>query len=102
MRLGSMFRLSRSTVRTSCDGADFALDAIAASLARRGDPERIYRSQRDGILARLTGESGDNERDAEQWLTRWEREAELRDLSRSTIGFWDQGWEWIAEQRRTG
>lgn len=102
MRLGSIFRGSHSTVRMSCDGADFALQAIAASRTRRGDPERVYDSQRVGIVARLTQQTGVDGRDAEQWVNRWEREAERRGLSRSMIGFWDQGWEWIAEQRRTG
>lgn len=101
MKLGSMFRRAYPTVPTSCDGADFALQAIAASRMRRGDPERIYQAQRVGIFARLNQQVRVNGRDAEHWISRWEREAEGRGLPRSMVGFWDQGWEWIAEQRRT-
>lgn len=66
---------------------------------RRGDPERIYRAQRAGLLMRLTQGEHVNAVAAEDWLTRWEVHAEAEGLSRSTVGFWDQGWDWIAEQR---
>lgn len=67
---------------------------------RRGDPERIYNSQRAGILARLTQQERMNELNAEHWISRWEREAEARGLAPTTVGFWDQGWVWIMENRR--
>jgi hypothetical protein len=66
---------------------------------RRGDPERIYQAQRAGIFARLTQSERVDELDAEQWISRWERHAELEGLSRELIGFWAAGWDWIAEQR---
>lgn len=100
MKLGPMFRRAYPTVRTSCDGAEFALQAIAAGRMGRGDPERIYQAQRAGIFARLTQQAPVNGREAEQWISRCEREAEGRALPRSVVGFWDQGWDWIAEQLR--
>jgi hypothetical protein len=53
MKLPRAFRRAYPTVPTSCDGADFALQAIAASRTRPGDPERIYQAQRAGIFQRL-------------------------------------------------
>jgi hypothetical protein len=100
MKLGSLFRRAYPTVPTSCDGAEFALQAIAASRKGRGDPERTYQAQRAGIFVRLTQQGRVTGRDAEQWISRWEHEAEGRGLSRRVVGFWDQGWDWIAEQRR--
>jgi hypothetical protein len=68
---------------------------------RRGDPERIYQAQRAGIFARLTQSERVSELDAEHWISRWEREAESGGLARNAVGFWDTGWDWIAEQRAT-
>lgn len=68
---------------------------------RRGDPEPIYQAKRAGIFARLTRQGRVDGRDAEQWISRWEREAERRGLPRTMVEFWDQGWDWITEQRRT-
>lgn len=101
MKLGRLFRRTYPTVPISCDGADFALQAIAASRVGRGDHQRIYEAQRAAISARLTEQLHVTERDAEQWIERWEHEAEARGLPSSTVGFWDQGWEWMAEQPRT-
>lgn len=66
---------------------------------RRGDPERIYHAQRAGIFARLTQGEHVNAVAAEDWIARWEEHAEGEGLSRSMVGFWDQGWDWITEQR---
>lgn len=67
---------------------------------RRGDPERIYQAQRAGIFARLTQNERVDEVDAEHWISAWEQEAEARGRAHSQ-GFWDDGWHWIAERRRT-
>jgi hypothetical protein len=37
--------------------------------------------------------------DAEHWISRWEHHAEAEGIERTAVGFWDQGWQWIAEQR---
>ncbi len=66
---------------------------------RRGDPERIYQAQRAGIFARLTQSEHLDELDAEHWISRWEREAEAQGLARDHT-FWDEGWDWIVEQRQ--
>jgi hypothetical protein len=66
---------------------------------RRGDPERIYQAQRAGIFTRLTQQERLGEIAAEDWIKRWVDHAEADGLSRSTVGFWDAAWEWIAEQR---
>jgi hypothetical protein len=68
-------------------------------MTRRGAPERIYQAQRAGILGRLTQWEHVDELDAEHWISRWERHAEAEGLSRTAVGFWAQGWEWISEQR---
>ncbi|MGZ8438510.1 MAG: hypothetical protein ACXWXR_08220 [Candidatus Limnocylindrales bacterium] len=69
------------------------------AMSRRGDPERIYQAQRAGIFARLTQGERLNALQAEDWISRWERHAEAEGLSRSTVGFWDAAWEWIAGER---
>jgi hypothetical protein len=66
---------------------------------RRGDPERIYQAQRAGIFGRLTQSERVNALQAEDWISRWETHAEAERVSRTTVGFWDQAWEWIAQQR---
>lgn len=68
-------------------------------MTRRGDPERIYQAQRAGILGRLTQSERVSAQDAERWISAWERHAEAIGLHRGVLGFWDSGWEWIAEQR---
>jgi hypothetical protein len=51
------------------------------------------------VFGRLTQQEHVDELDAEHWISRWERHAEAEGLSLSAVGFWDQGWHWIAEQR---
>jgi hypothetical protein len=101
MKLRALFRRTYPTVPISCDGADFALQTIAASRTRHGDLEWTYEAERAGVFARLTRQGRLGRTDAEDWIGRWEREAEARGVSRSTVGFWDLAWDWIAEQRRT-
>ena len=69
-------------------------------MTRRGDPERIYQAQRAGVFARLTQNEHINELDAEHWIARWEREAELNGPARGSQGYWDAAWRWIVENRR--
>ena len=45
-------------------------------MIRRGDPERIYQSQRAGVFMRLVTAERLDQRDAGHWISRWEREAE--------------------------
>jgi hypothetical protein len=45
VKLGRLFRRGDPTVRTSCDGGDFAWQAIAAGLSHRTDPERTGQPQ---------------------------------------------------------
>jgi hypothetical protein len=51
------------------------------------------------VFGRLTQQEHVDELDAEHWISRWERHAEAEGLSLSAVGFWDQGWHWITEQR---
>ena len=69
-------------------------------MGRRGDPERIYQAQRAGIFARLVQSERVNELDAEHWISRWEREAEVNGPAVGSQGYWDAAWLWIAENRR--
>ena len=41
-----------------------------------------------------------DELDAEDWITRWEHEAEGLGRSRSSPSYWDDAWLWIEDQRR--
>lgn len=68
----------------------------------RGDPARIYQAQRYGIFRRLVDEQRVAEAAAERWITAWEQHAEAIGLHRGTVGYWDRGWEWMAEQRSEG
>jgi hypothetical protein len=61
--------------------------------------ERIYQAQRAGTFRRLVDAERLNELDAEHWLARWEREAEISDVDRTSGAYWDDAWRWIAEQR---
>jgi hypothetical protein len=63
------------------------------------DPEQIYQAQCAGAFGRLRDFEHVNERDAEHWISRWEREAEAgRERGQ---GFGDDGWRWIAEPPET-
>jgi hypothetical protein len=65
----------------------------------RGEPELIYRAQRAKIFNRLRDAERLDELDAEQWIARWEREAEAMGRERGSQGFWDEAWTWIEAQR---
>ncbi len=68
-------------------------------MPRRGDPDRIYQAQRAGIFMRLVSEERLDQLDAEHWISRWEREAELNGPAAGSQGYWDAAWRWIAENR---
>jgi hypothetical protein len=87
-------------VSTSCDGGEFALWAIAASRRSQDDLGPASEAGRARLFARLLREHI-TELDAEYWLGRWEREAVSRGVELGDA-FWDQGLDWIIEQRRTG
>jgi hypothetical protein len=40
-----------------------------------------------------------NELDAEHWISRWEREAEVSGRARDNH-YWSDAWDWIAEHRQ--
>ena len=44
-------------------------------MPRGGDPERIYLAQRAGAFMRLVTAERLDQLDAEDWISRWEREA---------------------------
>ena len=67
---------------------------------RRGDYERLYQAQRAGTFRRLVMFEGLEALEAEGWISRWEREAGAKRIARGSMGFWDAGWRWIAENRR--
>jgi len=67
---------------------------------RKPDPERIYQARRAATFCRLVDEHCLDELDAEHWMARWEREAEVRALDRHTDAFWQDSAPWITKQRR--
>jgi predicted alpha/beta hydrolase family esterase len=67
---------------------------------RRANPENIYLARRAATFNRLVTEALLEELDAEHWIARWEREAERLGLDRLTQQFWQDGRDWIAENRR--
>jgi hypothetical protein len=71
-------------------------------MSRRADPEGVYRARRAAVLRGLVDVSRLEERAAEAWIDRWEREASTLGLDRHTQRFWDEGDRWIGEQRRRG
>jgi hypothetical protein len=68
-------------------------------MGRRGDPERIYQAQRAGLFMRLVSSGRLDKFDAEHWLARWERQAEVNGPAVGSQGYWDTAWRWIAENR---
>jgi hypothetical protein len=66
---------------------------------RKPDPLRIYAARREGNRHRLLGQ-GVGEAAAEQWLVAWEAEGRSRAIDATTAAFWEEGYRWIAEQRK--
>jgi hypothetical protein len=68
-------------------------------MSRRSTPGRLEAARHAGVRARLIGERV-TEETADAWLAAWEAKAAGDGVERGS-GYWDAGWKWIAEQRRT-
>ena len=69
------------------------------SMARRSTPERIDQARRAATRNRLIGERV-TEETADAWIAAWEAQAAQDGLERGAA-YWQAGWDWIAEQRKT-
>jgi hypothetical protein len=67
-------------------------------MARRGDPERIFEAQRQGVRARLIGTDRMQAETADRWLDAWILEAATRDLPRDGA-YWNAAYEWMTAER---
>ena len=67
-------------------------------MARRGDPERIFEAQRQGVRARLISTVRMQTEVADRWLDAWVLDATMRGLPRDGC-FWDASSQWIAAER---
>jgi hypothetical protein len=67
-------------------------------MSRRGDPLRIFASQRAGLFMRLTSEGGLSASSADRWLDVWVEKARAERADASTSGFWDGAYEWCVER----
>jgi hypothetical protein len=67
-------------------------------MPRRADPRKIYETQRAGVFMRLAQNERLSEGDAEEWLARWEAEAEASGHSRGSADYWDAAWRWVLAQ----
>jgi len=65
----------------------------------RGDPERGYEAQRAGLFNRLVDEEHIGLLDAEYWLRAWEAKTDEIGRPRTSQGYWDEAWRWIAGER---
>jgi hypothetical protein len=68
-------------------------------MSRRSTPERIDQARRAATRRRLVG-AGATEETADAWIAAWEFQAERDGLDRGSA-YWEAGWSWIAEQRRS-
>jgi hypothetical protein len=68
-------------------------------MSRRSTPERIDEARRAATRNRLIGDGEVPER-AEVWIARWEAIADTDGRPRDGA-YWDDGYRWIAEQRRS-
>jgi hypothetical protein len=71
---------------------------LDAAVTRRGDPLRVFASQRAGLDNRLTSEGRLSPSSADRWLDVWAYEARARGLPASGHEFWDPAWDWIMEK----
>lgn len=62
--------------------------------------ERVYEARRQGLLARVAGETGAER--AEELITAWEEEAERRAIRRTSDDFWKMAGTWVFEEHRRG
>ena len=68
---------------------------------RSADGERIYQSQRAGVIRRLVDSGRVDEVDAERWVSRWEAEASDIRAARGSQEYWDFAWQWIEDERES-
>jgi hypothetical protein len=68
-------------------------------MSRRSTPERIDQARRAATRNRLICERM-TEETAEAWIAAWEANAAQDGLERGSA-YWQAGWDWIAEQRKT-
>ena len=66
-------------------------------MARRSDPERIFRARREAVRFALM-DTGVDEATAGRWCDAWESEAASRQVPRDA-DYWIRGETWIAAQR---
>jgi hypothetical protein len=69
-------------------------------MTRRGDPLRIFASQRAGLFMRLTSEGGLSASSADRWLDVWVETARAEHGDARTSRFWDGAYEWCRERAR--
>jgi hypothetical protein len=68
-------------------------------MSRRSTPERIDEARRAATRNRLIGE-GVTEATADAWIAAWDAQA-AQDGMTPSAAYWEAGWAWIAEQRRS-
>jgi hypothetical protein len=68
-------------------------------VARRADPERFDAARHAAVRNSLISD-GASEETADAWIAAWEARADQDGLDLGTA-YWDAGWEWIAERRKT-
>jgi hypothetical protein len=68
-------------------------------MSQRSTPERIDEARRAATRNRLIGERMTPET-ADAWIAAWEAKAAEDGLERGSA-YWEAGWAWIADQRRT-
>jgi hypothetical protein len=68
-------------------------------MSRRSTPERIAEARRAATRNRLIGERISPET-VDAWIAAWEAQAAQDGLERGAA-YWEAGWAWIAEQRRS-
>lgn len=68
-------------------------------VSRRSTPQRLDEARRAATRNRLIGERV-TEATADAWIAAWAEQA-AHDGLRRGAAYWDAGWEWIEEQRRS-
>jgi hypothetical protein len=64
----------------------------------RGDPLRIFPSQRAGLFIRLPSEGGLSTSSADRWLDVWVEKPRAEHRDAKTSGFWDGAYERCIER----
>ncbi|HET9754960.1 MAG TPA: hypothetical protein VFP66_00535 [Candidatus Limnocylindrales bacterium] len=68
-------------------------------MSRRSTPERIDAARHAAVRNSLIGD-GVRPEMADAWIAAWEAQAAEDGLQRGNA-YWEAGWTWIAEKRRT-